>query len=474
MKINPFRLYNTSMMNRIAQWIKPLDFNRKEEVLIRLSQESSPGMDYFILIMLSSVIATMGLITDSTAVIIGAMLVAPLMSPILGFSLASAAGEHRFVKRALIALLQGVTFAVLLSAIFSFLSYHSPFGVLQTIPTEVSARIQPSPFDLLIALAGGAAAAYALAQPDLSEALPGVAISTALMPPLCTVGIGIALGNSQIIFGASLLFLTNLFAISFAGTVVFIALGFRPLRMEKTWHGIPNNVMIAASLVLAVTIPLVIITLQFVRTANFTQVIHSTVEKEISILDQAELVELEINSDDSLLNPDAVIQLTIHIQVQDNPSYEEVVQLQSDIAEAIHRTVSLQLVAVPSTRLDPLIPPTMTFTASLGPSPTPSNTPTPSLTPTITPTYMPSSTITPTPTYTFSPTPMLAYIFRTDGNGIYVRDEPGGKALFSLPEGALIELMDGRGYYGNAKYIQVKDVTGRIGWIPAYYIYIEP
>ena len=469
-----FPLYNTNMLNRIAQWIKPLDFNRKEEILIRLSQESSPGVDYFILIMLSSIIATMGLITDSTAVIIGAMLVAPLMSPILGFSLASAAGEHRVVKRALIALLQGVTFAILLSSIFSFLAYISPFGVLQTIPGEVSSRIQPSPFDLIIALAGGAAAAYALAQPDLSEALPGVAISTALMPPLCVVGVGIAIWDPQIIFGALLLFLTNLFAISFAGMMVFIALGFRPLRMEKTWHGIPNNVMIAASFVLVVTIPLVIITLQFVRTANFKQTIHSTVEKEVALIDQAELVDLQINSDDSLLNPKAVIQLNIHIQVQNNPSYEQVVQLQSDIAEAIHRTVSLQLVAVPSTRLDPLIPPTQTFTPSLGPSPTASITPTPSTTPSITPTYMPSSTITPTGTFTASPTPMLAHIFRTDGNGIYVREEPGGKALFSLPDGALIELLEGRAYYGNAKYIQVKDVTGRIGWVPAYYIYIEP
>ena len=91
------------------------------------------------------------------------------------------------------------------------------------------ARTRPTPFDLGVALAGGAAAAYALAQPKLSAALPGVAIATALMPPLCAVGIGVAVGNLEVALGALLLFLTNLAAISFAGIMVFVLLGFRPL-----------------------------------------------------------------------------------------------------------------------------------------------------------------------------------------------------------------------------------------------------
>ena len=89
-------------------------------------------------------------------------------------------------------------------------------------------RTQPSPFDLVIALAGGAAATYALARPRLSAALPGVAIATALMPPLCVVGIGISLQRSDVYMGALLLFLTNLVAISFASILVFAFLGFRP------------------------------------------------------------------------------------------------------------------------------------------------------------------------------------------------------------------------------------------------------
>ncbi len=462
------------MINWLEKIIKPLDKNRKEEILVRLSKDSSPRVDYFVLIMLSSIIATLGLITNSSAVIIGAMLVAPLMSPILGLSLSSVAGEHLTVEKAVLALLQGVILAVALSTILSFFSFYSPFIILEDIPSEILARTKPSPFDLLIALAGGAAAAYALAQPDLSEALPGVAISTALMPPLCTIGFGIAAGEPTIIVGALLLFLTNLFAISFAGTLVFIALGFRPAIAEKTWHSIPKNVLIAAVLVLSITIPLIFISLQFVRTANLTKEIHNAVTEELSYFDDAHLVNIEIDSKDSLLSPSSVIELVIEIQANNSPSYYDVVQLQENVAKTINRTVSVQLIAVPSTRLDPHIPPTLTSTNTVGPSPTATLSLTPSPTPSITATLKPSATITPTFTPTLTPTPMLAYIFRTEGKGIYVREEPRGNPLFSLPDGALIDILDGRENVGNAKYIQIRDISGRIGWVPAYYIYIEP
>ena len=92
--------------------LDPLSQSRKQEVLNELDQASSPGFDYFLLVILSCIIATLGLITDSVAVIIGAMLVAPLMSPIIGLSLASVAGEQRIFRKALLALGEGVLLAV--------------------------------------------------------------------------------------------------------------------------------------------------------------------------------------------------------------------------------------------------------------------------------------------------------------------------------------------------------------------------
>ena len=163
----------------IRKWLQPLGQERKQEVLDELSQASSPGFDYFLLVTLSCSIATFGLITNSVAVIIGAMLVAPLMSPILGLSLASVAGEQGMFRKAAVALVEGSLAAVALSTLLGLIASVLPLGIFNVLPSEILARTHPSPFDLGIGLAGGAAAAYALAQPRLSAALPGVAIATA-------------------------------------------------------------------------------------------------------------------------------------------------------------------------------------------------------------------------------------------------------------------------------------------------------
>lgn len=142
--------------------------------------------------------------------------------------------------------------AGVLSTILTLLAEVLPFDVLSELPREASARARPTPFDLAVALGGGAAAAYALAQSQLSAALPWVAIATALMPPLCTVGIGLALRRPDVWAGALLLFLTNFVAITFAGIVVFAMLGFRPRQGNQ--H---NGFFVSGFLDLLITIPLI-------------------------------------------------------------------------------------------------------------------------------------------------------------------------------------------------------------------------
>ena len=215
-------------MQQQPGWFRAITAERRREVYAQLSEAASPGFDFFVLVVLSCAIATFGLITNSAAVIIGAMLVAPLMSPILGLALASASGQRALAGHSILALVQGALLAVGLSALLGWLARVLPFDVLLEVPPEALARTHPNPFDLGVALAGGAAATYCLAQPRLSAALPGVAIATALMPPLCVVGLGLSLARPDLWVGALLLFGANAAAISFAGIVVFLALGFRP------------------------------------------------------------------------------------------------------------------------------------------------------------------------------------------------------------------------------------------------------
>lgn len=143
------------------KYVHQLDAQRREEVLAELAQASSPGFDFFLLVVLSCAIATFGLTTNSPAVIIGAMLVASLMSPILGLSVASMVGERYVFRRALTALAEGMVLAIGLSVLIELFLQTLPFGVItiDDLPNEILARTKPTPIDLGIALAGGAAAA---------------------------------------------------------------------------------------------------------------------------------------------------------------------------------------------------------------------------------------------------------------------------------------------------------------------------
>ena len=201
---------------RITRTITP---ERRAEVQILLRDSSSPDFGFFLLVVMSCVIATLGLLVDSAAIIIGAMLVAPLMSPIIGMGLSSITGNSRLLRDAASALLRGALLAVLISFLITFANRYLPFIVLQSLPQEVLSRTNPGPIDLGVALAGGLAAAFALAMPNISAALPGVAIATALMPPLCTVGIGLAMGRMDVAGGATLLFTTNSVTIAFASSL---------------------------------------------------------------------------------------------------------------------------------------------------------------------------------------------------------------------------------------------------------------
>src|SRR5665648_76306 len=123
----------------IKQWFQPLKTERKTEVLKELSEASSPGFDYFLLVMLSCSISTFGLVTNSPAVIIGAMLVAPLMSPILALSLATVTGKEQLFQRAVLALGVGILLSLALSTLWGWLARVLPFDLLVTLPGEVLA-----------------------------------------------------------------------------------------------------------------------------------------------------------------------------------------------------------------------------------------------------------------------------------------------------------------------------------------------
>lgn len=177
---------------------------------------SVPSFNFHFMLGLSAIIATLGLISNSAAVIIGAMIVAPLMGPIVGMAYSIAMGNRKLLRRSSFTVLKGILLTIVVAWITS-----SIIG-LKTVDTEILSRVKPTLIDFGIAMAAGAAGAFANTRRSISSALPGVAIAVALVPPLSVVGIGLALQESEIAIGALLLFLTNLICIIFFGSLVFL------------------------------------------------------------------------------------------------------------------------------------------------------------------------------------------------------------------------------------------------------------
>ncbi len=192
----------------------------KSALVRKLMENSTPDFDYFYLIGLSTLMASLGLLLDSSAIVIGSMLIAPLMYPILSVALGLVMMGHNItvLNRAVHTLVKSLGVGLVLATFAAWL-----FGNESTTHTaEVLARTDPSHLHLLVAIVAGAAVAYMLARPEWNDALPGVAIAVALIPPLAAMGVGIAALDSEIIRGAAMILLLNLFGIIAVGVIMFL------------------------------------------------------------------------------------------------------------------------------------------------------------------------------------------------------------------------------------------------------------
>ncbi len=188
-------------------------------VLAHLDEEGGMSVRYGVMTALSCGIAMLGLLLSSPAVVIGAMLISPLMDPILLFGFSLTVLDQRTAVRSLKAIIVGVCLAVTLAALIVWLS------PLNAATPEILSRTRPNFFDLLVAIFSALAGSYAVTH-QKGETLVGAAIATALMPPLAVTGYGIAIQNWAIFSGAAGLFLTNLLAIALTASVVAKFFGF--------------------------------------------------------------------------------------------------------------------------------------------------------------------------------------------------------------------------------------------------------
>jgi len=213
----------------IKRWLGERDVGEemRVEVIDNLYFEapdsSQKQTGYWVLLVLSTTIATLAILADSTAVVIGAMLVAPLMTPILGVSAGIVNGWMSRVSRAFATVVGGVAVSILTAWI---VASWAPHFVPIATNTQVISRVSPTLLDMMIAVAAGAAGAYATVDKRVSSSITGVAIAVALVPPLGVVGVTLTVGNYGDAGGAFVLFLTNLVSIILAASLVFVLTGF--------------------------------------------------------------------------------------------------------------------------------------------------------------------------------------------------------------------------------------------------------
>lgn len=197
---------------------------------IEKERSQTDWIRFYILLAISVVMATVGLYRNSEAVVIAAMLIAPLMSPILDVASALVMGWLARVLRLLLAIGIASILTITLSFVIPFL-VDAPRGMI--IPAQVMARTDPGLEELVIAIASGLAGAYVQMRKQEAALLPGVAIGVSLVPPLSAAGLLLYFGEPALAWEATELFLTNLSAIVLCASVVFVALGLRPVMREK-------------------------------------------------------------------------------------------------------------------------------------------------------------------------------------------------------------------------------------------------
>lgn len=193
--------------------------DKDKAALVRtLMEYGTPDFDYFYLVGLSVLMATLGLLLDSSSIVIGSMLIAPLMYPILGVALGLVMSNYGVLGRSFSTLTKSLGVGLALAVVAAFF-----FGDASMYQSgEVLARTESHWLHLFVAIVAGSAVAYVLARPEWSATLPGVAIAVALIPPLSTVGIGIAALDPVIIKGSTIILALNLFGIIGSAIVVFL------------------------------------------------------------------------------------------------------------------------------------------------------------------------------------------------------------------------------------------------------------
>ena len=250
----------------------------EDKLFIEGQQTARRLTNFFALLLFATIIATYGVLSNSTATVIGAMIVAPLMGPIMATTAAVVIGSSQRALKAFGLTVAGILSVILLAYLLSWVVPEVTISF--TSNGEIASRINPGLYALLTALGAGAAGAFITSRAEIADSMGGVAIAISLVPPLCVVGIALQQGRLDAAGGAILLFLTNYLAILLAGGVVLALVGVRKLTRSQEGPRVrKRGFVVFVVCLLLVTIPLSLTSYQQVISALESKHATSTVEQ---------------------------------------------------------------------------------------------------------------------------------------------------------------------------------------------------
>ncbi len=285
---------------------------------------------FFTLMSFAAVIASMGVITDSTAVVIGAMLIAPLMTPLMGMAMSLVMGWPRRLSRSALIAVGGIALAIAIGVLLGLIA---PTVIDVDTNTQILARSSPTILDLITAIGAGAAGAYGLSRPDVSDSLPGVAIAISLVPPLTVVGIAYSQGAWADGNGALLLFVTNMLAILIMGGITFVVTGVTPVaRAADHQHRVRTAIAAVATAAAIVVGALLLNGAQIASNLLEQSEVQDAVDEWVAEYPAHNVVRVD--------RADDVVIVTIVGPTDDSPT---AVSLATALSEGLDRSVTADL-----------------------------------------------------------------------------------------------------------------------------------
>jgi len=326
---------------RLLRTLPQLTPDERVGIYRQVRRSARADVDYLVMMLISGAIASLGLLLNSSAVVIGAMLIAPMMSALLGIGMAVVQGDYWLLRTSARTALLGTLLVVGVSLAIGLILPE------RRITEEMLSRSSPNLADLAVALASGAAASYATSRKEVASALAGVAVAVALVPPLATFGLASAAGSTRAALGALLLFVTNFVAIVAAGTLIFVWMGFHPETAEeirsRTFRG---GLLGTITILLAVTAILGVLTYNSVRQTVFAGTVRKTLAAEIAQMEgYLSLVDWRVLEDDGSSQK---VRLEVTVRATKSIGEEGALLLQERLSEALGRPVELTLSAIPT------------------------------------------------------------------------------------------------------------------------------